>query len=55
MAYQFECPRDDCTFELRCDAGDEARRLARAHARLSHHGRFAPADLERWLRRVEAA
>ncbi|MFC6719539.1 hypothetical protein ACFQGT_13875 [Natrialbaceae archaeon GCM10025810] len=55
MSYQFECPREDCTFELRCDRDQEAAKLARAHARLSHRGRIPPADLERWLERVEAA
>ncbi|MDS0476349.1 hypothetical protein [Natrinema sp. 1APR25-10V2] len=55
MAYQFSCPRNGCSFELRCDSGQEAARLARAHARVSHRDRIAPADLDRWLERIEAA
>lgn len=55
MAYHFECPRAHCSFELRSDAVEEAARLARAHARVSHGSRFAPADIERWLERIEAA
>jgi predicted small metal-binding protein len=55
MTYQFSCRRDGCSFELRCDSGQEAARLARAHARVSHRDRTAPADLDRWLERIEAA
>lgn len=52
MAYQFECPREGCAFELRCNVDEEATRLARAHARVAHRGRFAPADLKRWVEPV---
>lgn len=55
MTYQFVCPRENCTFELRCDAGEEAARFARAHARVAHRSRIAPADLDRWIERLEAA
>ncbi|QLK24420.1 hypothetical protein HYG81_09810 [Natrinema zhouii] len=55
MPYQFRCPRERCCFELRCDADHEAARLARAHARVAHCDRIAPADLDRWLERIEAA
>ncbi|WP_226039715.1 hypothetical protein [Natrinema sp. DC36] len=55
MPYQFQCPRDGCCFELRCDADHEAARLARAHARVAHRDRIPPADLDRWLERIEAA
>jgi predicted small metal-binding protein len=55
MPYEFECPREGCSFELRCDADREAVRLARAHARAAHRTRIAPADVERWLERTEAA
>ncbi|QLG49944.1 hypothetical protein [Natrinema halophilum] len=55
MTYQFRCPRDDCSFELRCDVDHEAARFARAHARVAHRDRIAPADLDRWLERIEAA
>jgi len=40
MPYQFQCPRDGCCFELRCDADHEAARLARAHARVAHRDRI---------------
>ena len=55
MTYQFVCPREQCSFELRCDADEEAARLARAHVRVAHHGRIAPADLSRWVERLEVA
>ena len=54
MTYQFACPRDGCRFELRCEGDDEVRQLARAHARVAHHGRFAPVDLDRQVRRIES-
>ncbi|WP_408956754.1 hypothetical protein [Natrinema sp. 74] len=55
MPYEFQCHRKGCSFRLRSDTGQEAARLARAHARVAHRDRIAPADLDRWLEQVEAA
>lgn len=53
MAYCFQCPRDDCSFLLRSDTDREIESLARAHTRVAHRSRIAPADLERRLERVD--
>ncbi len=55
MAYQFECPRERCSFMLRADGDGEAQTLARAHTRVAHSSRITPADLERWVERIETA
>ncbi|WP_169732141.1 hypothetical protein [Halostagnicola larsenii] len=55
MAYQFECPRERCSFLVRADSDGEAKTLARAHARVAHSSRFAPADLNRWIESIETA
>ncbi|GAB7019251.1 hypothetical protein JCM18750_21120 [Halostagnicola bangensis] len=55
MPYQFECPRERCSFMLRADGDGEAETLARAHARVAHSSRIAPADLDRWIKPIETA
>lgn len=55
MAYRFECPREDCPFAVVADADGEVERLARAHARVAHRSRIAPADLDRRIDRLEVA
>ncbi|WP_207586434.1 DUF1059 domain-containing protein [Halomontanus rarus] len=55
MPYQFECERADCEFVVRSNADDEVAKLARAHARVGHRGRFAQVDIERGIERVDAS
>ena len=55
MPYQFECSADHCRFMIRSSSSDEVERLVRAHVRMTHDGRIAPADIEQEVERVELA
>lgn len=55
MPYQFECSADHCQFLIRSSSSDEVERLVRAHVRMTHDGRIAPADIERGMERIELA
>ncbi|WP_247003193.1 DUF1059 domain-containing protein [Halosolutus gelatinilyticus] len=53
MAYQFQCPQRECQFLIRSSSSEELERLVRAHARVSHRGRFDRADIDRRTTRIE--
>ncbi|ARS89219.1 DUF1059 domain-containing protein [Natrarchaeobaculum aegyptiacum] len=53
MPYRYECREGPCQFLVRSSSADEVERLVRAHVRMVHHGRIDPADLERWMERIE--
>ena len=55
MPYQFECSADHCRFMIRSSSSEEVKRLVRAHVRMTHNGRIAPADIEQEVERVELA
>ncbi|MDQ2050416.1 DUF1059 domain-containing protein [Natronolimnohabitans sp. A-GB9] len=55
MPYQFSCSEGNCQFVIRSSSADEVRRLVRAHVRMTHGGRIAPADIEREMERIELA
>lgn len=55
MPYQFECSAGGCQFMVRSSSADEVERLVRAHVRMTHGSRIAPADLDRGMERIELA
>ncbi|WP_121744247.1 DUF1059 domain-containing protein [Natronorubrum halophilum] len=55
MPYRFSCSSGNCQFMVRSSSADEVERLVRAHVRMTHGSRIAPADLEREVERIELA
>ncbi|AXR79518.1 DUF1059 domain-containing protein [Natrarchaeobaculum sulfurireducens] len=55
MSYQFAWRRGNCRFQVCSSSAEAVKRLVRAHVRMTHGGRIDPADLERWMERVELA